>query len=59
MWASSFRFVGFDAGHPLVRGMSFWGFRSYCSNSMVASHCQAALNAGRHLTNRQKRVRAK
>ena len=24
----SFRFVGFDAGRPLVRGTSFWGFRT-------------------------------
>ena len=24
----SFRFVGFDAGRPLVSSTSFWGFRS-------------------------------
>ena len=24
----SFRFVGFDAGRPLLRGTSFWGFRT-------------------------------
>ena len=28
----------FDAGRSLVSATSFQGFRSYCSNSMVAAH---------------------
>ena len=28
----SFRFVGFDAGRPLLRGTSFWGFRTNVSS---------------------------
>jgi hypothetical protein len=28
IFSITFRFVGFDAGRPLVRDTSFWGFRS-------------------------------
>ena len=31
----SFRFVGFDAGRPLVSGTSFWGFRSNVPNQWL------------------------
>ena len=37
----SFRFVGIDAGRPLVRGTSFWGFRTNVNSMLPRTHWAA------------------